>query len=136
VKVRWTGESVRLRVTPSELRALRRGESLGVSIAFPGGGGWAIAVHPGEAELGLRWADGRVVVRLSERDVERLAEPEREGIYFGGDAAGVRVLIEKDFPCAHPHPEEAAEPETERFAPTATYVARKGAAAAAGVRRR
>jgi len=126
VKVRWTGESIRLRVTPGELLALRRGEVLDLSIAFPGGGGWAVAVDPDGAASGLRWDDGLVVVGLSGRDVEHLAEPDREGIYFSGtDASGVRVLVEKDFPCAHPHPEEAAEPETERFEPTATYLARK-----------
>jgi hypothetical protein len=37
----------------------------------------------------------------------------------------VRLLVEKDFPCAHPHAPEAREPETERFPPTPGFVARK-----------
>jgi hypothetical protein len=55
-----------------------------------------------------------------------LADASREGIYLGASASsGIRLLLEKDFPCAHPHSEEAAEPETGRFAPTSSYLARK-----------
>ena len=127
MKVRWTGGSVRLRITPTELAGLQRGEVQREAITFPGGQGWAVAVQPDGAPLGLRWVDGRLLVHLSTTDVERLAEPEREGIYLGrDDGAGVRLLIEKDFPCTHPHSEEAAEPETERFSPTRAYRDRKG----------
>jgi hypothetical protein len=126
MKVRWTGGSVRLRITPSELAGLRRGEVQREGITFPGGRGWAVAVQPDAAPLGLRWVDGGLLVHLATTDLERLAEPEREGIYLGtDDAAGVRLLIEKDFPCTHPHSEEAAEPETERFRPTRTFRDRK-----------
>ena len=34
-------------------------------------------------------------------------------------------MVEKDFPCAHPHTAEAKEPETERFTATAAFLARK-----------
>lgn len=127
MKIRWTSESVRLRITPSELAGLERGEIQCQAITFPGGEGWAVTLQPDGAPLGLRWVDGQLLVQMSRIDLERLAEPEREGIYLGmEEAAGVRLLIEKDFPCTHPHSEEAAEPETERFTPTATYRDRKG----------
>jgi Family of unknown function (DUF7009) len=126
MKVRWTSESVRLRITPAELAGLGQGEAQRLEISFPGGQRWAVRVEPNGPPLGLRWVEDVLVVHLSRADVERLSEPDREGIYLGGArAAEIRLLIEKDFPCAHPHAEEAAEPETERFAPTDAYLARK-----------
>ena len=126
MKVRWTSESVRLRITPSELAGLERGEVQRQEIVFPGGNRWGVRVEPDGLPLGLRWVDGLVLIHLSGSDVERLAEPDREGIYLGASSpSGIRVLLEKDFPCAHPHSEEAAEPETERFSPVPAYVARK-----------
>ena len=41
------------------------------------------------------------------------------------EVPGLRLLVEKDFPCAHPHAPEAHEPATERFAPTAAFLERK-----------
>jgi hypothetical protein len=127
MKVRWTSDSVRLRITPTELAALERGEVQRQEISFPGGSGWAVRVDPDGPPLGLRWLEGTLLIHLSRPDVERLAEVDREGIYLGGGPTprGIRLLIEKDFPCAHPHSEEAAEPETERFGPTQSYRARK-----------
>jgi hypothetical protein len=126
MKVRWTSESVRLRVTPDELAGLKRGEVQRQEVTFPGGSGWAVRVEPESAPLGLRWAEGVLLIHLSRSDVERLAEAGREGIYLDAAASsGIRLLLEKDFPCAHPHSEEAAEPETGRFTPTPSYLARK-----------
>ena len=127
MKVRWTGDSVRLRITPSELAALERGEVQRQEITFPGGNGWAVRVEPDGPPLGLRWVEGVLLIHLSRADVERLAEVDREGIYLvdGSTPPAIRLLIEKDFPCAHPHSEEAAEPETERFRPTPAYQIRK-----------
>jgi hypothetical protein len=53
-------------------------------------------------------------------------DSDAEGVYFTtGGREGMRFFIEKDFPCAHPHSADACEPESERFAPTAAYLARK-----------
>ena len=38
MKVRWTGESLRLRITPGELAALERREAVAAALGFPGGG--------------------------------------------------------------------------------------------------
>lgn len=132
MKVRWTEESVRLRITPRELDALRRGETVGTSLAFPGGCRWTVRVDPRHGGMALSSGDDALVVELSPDDVERLAEPDREGVYRAGDPRSPRLLVEKDFPCAHPHAEEAAEPETPRFAPTDAWLARRAMATADG----
>ena len=127
MKVRWTEESLRLRITPDELQQLLQGRRVGTRLAFPGGGCWRVEVDPACTRLGVAWREGAVAVQMAPGDVARLAEPDREGVYGAADGRGEpRVLIEKDFPCAHPHSDEACEPETPRFAPTATFLERRG----------
>ncbi len=122
MKIRWTGESVRLRITPTELETLGAGGPLEETLSIPGGT-WRVRVAVTGESLSIR-ADGEtVVVQIPPDQVALLAEPDREGVY--AHAPELRLLVEKDFPCAHPHAVEAAEPPTERFAPTPQFVARK-----------
>ena len=124
MKVRWTRDSLRLRITPSELAAIVRGEPVSEGLAFPGGdGAWAVLLDPTAAETGVAWTGGTVRVGVSADDVRRLAAPDAEGIY--PHTKGLRLLVEKDFPCAHPHAPEAREPATERFAPSPAFLERK-----------
>lgn len=118
MKVRWTGDSLRLRITPTELAALERGDAVAERL-----GAWGVVLDPAAAGAGVDWDGATARVGLAPGDVRRLAAPDAEGVY--PPVAGLRLLVEKDFPCAHPHPPEAQEPETERFAPTAGFSARK-----------
>ena len=122
MKVRWTQDSLRLRITPSELAALERGEPVTERLAFPGGR-WAVRLDPAAPETGVNWDDGVVRVGVVAADVRRLAAPDAEGIY--PHAPQLRLLVEKDFPCAHPHAPDAMEPATERFAPSPAFLRRK-----------
>lgn len=125
MKVRWTESSLRLRITPTELDALNRGETVRARLALPGGA-WAVALVPQAEATDLRWADGEARLLLSAEDGGRLAFPEAEGVYFQTDGPEpVRFYVEKDFPCVHPHAAEALEPVTEAFAPPPDYEARK-----------
>ncbi len=125
MKVRWTGDSLRLRITPAELAALERGEAVSENLAFRGGGGWAVLLDPAAAEAGVSWSEGVVRVGLAPADVRRLAAPDAEGVY--PHTPELRLLVEKDFPCAHPHAPDAQEPETERFPPSPAFLERKAA---------
>ena len=124
VKVRWTPAHIRLRITPAELDAIGRHEAFESEIAFSGGA-WTLRLDPAGGTLGAAWVDGVVVVTLGETGRNRMLERDVEGVYQE-DGPSPRVSVEKDFPCAHPHPDEAGEPVTERFVPTPSYRARKG----------
>ena len=128
MKVRWTGDSRRLRITPGELAALERGEPVSEGLAFPGGGGWAVRLDPAAERAGVAWAGGVARVALTADDVRRLAAPDAEGVY--PHTPELRLLVEKDFPCAHPHAPEAREPASERFSPTPAFLDRKSRGAA------
>jgi hypothetical protein len=123
MKVRWTRDSLRLRITPGELAALERGEAITERLEFPGGRGWTVRLDPTAAETGVAWLDGLVQVGVVAADVRRLAAPDAEGIY--PHTPELRLLVEKDFPCAHPHAPDALEPATERFPPSPAFLERK-----------
>lgn len=129
MKVRWTSESVRFRITPSELAALQAGTSVTVALPVPGSPGWRATLLPladgDPTPTRLRGdADGRVTVDLASPDLAALSEPQTEGVYFGGAGGDTpRFFIEKDFPCVHPRPPEAME-RTETFAPPPGFSAR------------
>lgn len=127
MKVRWTPTHLRLRITPDELELVRRGEPVNSEIGI-GDGRWSIRLEPSGDELGVRWMDGVAVVSLGTNDRIALLDPASEGVYQTRDTGGPRVSVEKDFPCAHPHPTEAGEPVTDRFTPTSSYRERKGLA--------
>jgi len=122
MKVRWTSGSLRLRITPGELDAVRRGDPLRQRLDGPGGG-WTVAVDPRGASFDVRWDGATATVELAATDIARLADPGCEGVY--SQSPGMRLIVEKDYPCAHPHAPGAQEPHTERFTPTDEYRARK-----------
>jgi hypothetical protein len=126
MKIRWTKNSVRFRITPSEFAAVERGENVGETLLLPGGASWRAAIEAGKGETSLFFSDGELRFSLSEADRELLAQPQREGVYFqqSGETE-LRYFIEKDFPCAHPRAAEALEEPTETFAPPPGFEERK-----------
>lgn len=117
MKVRWTDASIRLRITPTELGSLERGETVRCRLSFPGGA-WAVALVPHAGVTDLQFADAEARLLLSREDGLRLSHPDAEGVYFETDPReSIRYFVEKDFPCAHPSAAEALEPQTEAFTP-------------------
>lgn len=123
MKIRWTAQSVRLRITPAELAALERGEETLETLKF-GNGQWRASLGAGAATA-LSLEGGELRVLLGPDDVQSLAHPETEGVYFSIE--GIRYFVEKDFPCAHPRALEALESPSETFAPPPDFEARKNA---------
>ena len=117
MKVRWTADSVRMRITPGELEALTGGRGVLVSLPVAGPGQWTAQVVPGAAETGVAMLDGVLRLSLSAADVMRLADPDAEGVYFegAGEDGPFRYYVEKDFPCEHPRASEARETLSETF---------------------
>ncbi len=107
MKVRWTEESVRFRITPTELETLRRGAAARSRLPIPGG--WAAGIYPDQSATCLIAASEELRVLLTRADLTRLCQTESEGVYFQQTESGLRYYIEKDFPCEHPRPAEAGE---------------------------
>jgi hypothetical protein len=119
MKVRWRTGSLRLRITPTELSYLQRGETITESLGLPGG--WYVTLQASASSTQLRAEAAQVSLVLASADLALLSEPSTEGVYFKQD--DFWYFIEKDFPCAHPRPKEVTE-ETEHFAPPDGFAAR------------
>jgi len=117
MKVRWTKQSVRLRITPGELMQLQREQVVGEAFSCSGALGWQVLVvplpHVSSDATSLSMQNGVLTFALSSTDLVKLGEPQREGVYFSQDE--IRFYIEKDFPCAHPRAGESEETPTPTF---------------------
>lgn len=122
MKVRWNNDSVRLRITPTEMAMIMGGDEVMEELCFPGGVAWRIAVKAG-AQTALASESDTAHIALSAEDLECLAAPDAEGVYF--QAGGLRYYIEKDFPCVHKRIDEALEPAMETFVAPRGFEERK-----------
>lgn len=126
MKVRWTKESLRLRITPSELQLILDGKPVGERFELSGGPGWEPAIVPGTDATELAWVGNVMQLNLSQADCQRLAAGDAEGVYFRREgSAPLRYFVEKDFPCAHPRVADAMETPGDTFNPPADFESRK-----------
>ena len=128
MKVRWTTHSLRFRITPTELALLEDGQSIHAKLALPGGEWQAWAV-PRSLKTGLHMEGATLRMTLTKADMAQLSVPTAEGIYFATSGTpAVRYLVEKDFPCIHPHAGKLGEAPTETFAAPHGFEERKAEA--------
>ena len=66
MKVRWTRDHLRLRITPSELEMILQGKPVTERFQFSGGPGWEAAVVPAERATEARMGPGRTASLLVE----------------------------------------------------------------------
>jgi hypothetical protein len=127
MKVRWTEDSLRLRITPSELAQLAERLPVETALTLNPGGGWRAQLTAAEAnETVLAQEANLLRLALAPDDLARLLAPDAEGVYFTDQRAdGIRYYIEKDFPCIHPRGVEAMEPTTETFPAPPDFEERK-----------
>ena len=127
MKVRWTSESVRLRITPSELAKLGNGENIEISLNFLGGVCWKIQVVPQQSESSLLSQNGVATINITQNDYLVLSKEDCEGLYFSQvETPEIQYYIEKDFPCVAPRGAEILELPTETFVAPSDFAERKG----------
>ena len=126
MKVRWAHDSLRLRITPSELQSILEGNPVTERFQLSGAPVWIIAIVPTKSATELLWVEGILRLCISREDRLRLASLETEGVYFerAGDPL-VHYFIEKDFPCIHPRASDAMEKPSKTFTPPPGFEARK-----------
>ncbi len=106
MKVRWNACSLRLRITPGELEALRTGQSVVERLPFDA---WQMTLCVQGAESHLEVAGANLEFRVSGTDFHHFLLSQVEGVYLERD--GFRYYLEKDFPCEHPGVEGPTAPE-------------------------
>ena len=128
MKIRWKHDSLRLRITPTELKDLLGGKQISERFDLSAGSAWEAAICPNAEETSLRNIGSTVYLMLSQEDQNKLATAETQGVYFTKNRSGsgsIRYFIEKDFPCVHPRPADALESASETFAPPTGFVSKE-----------
>ncbi len=102
MKLRIKGNSLRLRISQSEMQALLRDGEIEDTIRFAPAHDasltYALRLEQAAAEIGLDYQPQRVTVLLSTAAAAHWARTGDVGIY-GESASGVALLVEKDFAC-------------------------------------
>ncbi len=111
MKLRIRDNSIRLRLEASEVRALAETGVVETVTAFPRGRRLTYAVESSPASVmpTARFSKKRVTVRLPESSVLAWADSDQvsiegEELLDNGDV--LRLLVEKDFRCLMPRPDE------------------------------
>ena len=108
MKLRIHSNSLRLRLSQSEVTRLGESGSVEEKIAFGGGPGLSYAIESGETPGVSASFDGaRIRVLAPSPEVRRWIESDQTGIE--ASSGPLRVIIEKDFQCLHRESEEDAD---------------------------
>jgi hypothetical protein len=109
MKLRLRGDSIRLRLTRSEVSALLDQGLVEETTAFGPSRALVYALRLGGASVSATVEGSRVEVRVPADDARSWAESEAVGIEATQDASegrSLRILVEKDFPCLTSRPHE------------------------------
>jgi hypothetical protein len=116
MKLRIHANSLRLRLSRSEVARLTETGRLEEKLEFPGGARLTYAIESGDVSVPQASFDATTIrVTLPRNWVERWATTGEVGIsgkcVFGGHV--LAVLVEKDFQCAHADPDPDAYPNVQ-----------------------
>ncbi len=111
MKLRILDNSIRLRLTQSEVAALVRNGLVTAHTAFPGGRSFTYVVESSPASVAPAaiFSNNVVTVRLPETSVQAWAASEQvsiDGDQRLDDGSMLTVLVEKDFACLAPRADE------------------------------
>ena len=107
MKLRIRDNSVRIRLTQSEVDTLRSDGILSARTGFPGGREFQYVLESSPASVtpGAFFSDNVITVRLPETTVLAWASSEQvsiEGVQILDDGERLAILVEKDFSCLTP----------------------------------
>ena len=115
MKLRIRGNTIRLRISRSDLAALTESGTIESAIHFADNPAakWSYGIqHSASSGPSVQFESNRVTVSLSSEAVNRWVNTEDVGIYFSQDIGSLgtlEVLIEKDFACLDRSDEENSD---------------------------
>ena len=107
MKLRILDNSIRLRLSRTEVAAIRSDGIVGGKVSFAGGSRLVYCLEgtPACVDIAAQFADGELLVRLPEATVVQWADSEDVSITASqplDDGESLKILIEKDFACLTP----------------------------------
>jgi hypothetical protein len=123
MKLRISGNSVRIRITPSELKALLAQGTLDTSVHFGPAPDqqlkYALELCSDSSIVQAQFADMTILIRLPDNVARQWANTDQVGIEASqpiADGAELEILVEKDFHCLEGR---LSENELDRFSNSA-----------------
>jgi hypothetical protein len=112
MKLRFRGNSLRLRVNRREVETLANGSAVEERIVFPGDASLAYVLEASAAAPGCIFEQGVIRVSAPPRDLANWAANDEVGLYFELPANGslLKIAIEKDLECVD-GPMDERDPE-------------------------
>ena len=112
MKLRIRAQTLRIRISPTELEQVRQKEKIESSIHFPNGSTLSYSLEASDQEdTKIIFEDTVIAIRLSPTDIETITDDANVGIQSMHTTAhgALDLLIEKDFTCLHPRGIEDAD---------------------------
>ncbi len=113
MKLRVRGDSLRFRLTQGEVSSLLAKKKVSESIHFSSSGEdvliYSLQILERASEVRARFVNGEIVVDLPMILVESWAATNQVGIEYAqptSEGRQLRIVVEKDFRCLLPRPEE------------------------------
>ena len=113
MKLRIHGDSLRFRLTQGEVSRLFAGDSVSESVHFSSAAGgmlsYSLQTGGSASQITARFSDGELRVDLPIALVGSWANTDQVGIEYAQPTGGgrkLRIVVEKDFRCLQPRPEE------------------------------
>ena len=104
MKIRIRENTLRIRITQSELKQIAVGELVFSTIKFPGGTKLSYGLYPSVKEsTSIRYQQNNIEIELGQLDQATLRDEQSVGIQSVHQAGEhtLELLIEKDFSCLH-----------------------------------
>ena len=95
MKIRIKGNSVRLRITKSEVEQIAKGQPVVEIVEFPGNS-MSYKICASQSST-VSFRDGLIGIEVETSVLEKWSNSEEIGIEFSNEK--IKVLIEKDFAC-------------------------------------
>ena len=108
MKLRFRGNSLRLRLNRREVSALAHGETIEESVEFPAGATLSYRLTAATTPA-ANFANGTITVSMPAQTARQWSESDEIGVYFRADR--LEVAVEKDLECV-----DAREEERDPFA--------------------
>lgn len=106
MKLRFHNNSLRLRLSQTEVARLAEAGSIEERVEFPDGRSLGISLESGESS-GARFDESTIRVIAARIELRHWIETEQEGIEY--QSGPLKVTIEKDYQCLHKSGSEDAD---------------------------
>ena len=112
MKLRIRGNSIRLRLTQSEVETIKETGLVEEKTEFPNGQFFVYLLAASEKNdrLSAEFSDGRMQIILPKSMAENWANSEE--VEIAGEIGSLKILVEKDFKCLTPR---AGDEDTDTF---------------------